>query len=571
MDDAYSYIRFSSAQQAQGDSQRRQQEQIDAFVKDNNLILRDSDAFRDLGVSGFRGSNLKQGLGRFIAEVDAKKVKRGSYLIVESLDRLSRQRVSESLQLLMSLIEKGIRVVALNDAGTTVLDKDADFAALVITLGTMFRAHDESAKKSMRAREVWRQKKRNAQSVPVSMRCPEWLKFNPGTQRFEPIPDRVRTIKKIFALADQGIGRHRIVRLLNQQGIKSFRNEANGWQGSSMSKLLKNRALIGYYQPTSREYDPDTGKERRVVDGDEVPGYYPQVMDIDLFRRVVNRRHTRETPLVGRQGPALSNLFTGMIFCGWCGAPMAMCNKGPPPKGRRYLVCSKAVRGQGCAYRSWQYDHIEPLILSKLREIDFNQLLGSTSIEEELVSIRDSKGRVHDELETSKRTLANLDESLSTYEGKIPAGMMDRWNREEDNVLALTQELEKLATMEIDIASRRLDPLHFNEQLLKLYDAMDNAGEEEKYLLRVRLRDRLSLAIAQIIVRPLSAKEQQAERSRKSAPNSEEVDAIESGPAPKSRTVTLKFRNGVKRTILAIGDEDTFVMDIGTPARNSGD
>jgi DNA invertase Pin-like site-specific DNA recombinase len=569
MTDAYSYIRFSSPQQALGHSQRRQQDQIDRFVKENNLSLQNSEAFRDLGVSGFRGLNLKQGLGRFIAEVDANKVKRGSYLIVESLDRLSRQNVMDSFRLLVSLIDKGIRVVALNDTGPTVLDKSADFSALMLTLGTLYRAYDESSKKSMRGKAVWQQKKRNAQFAPVSSRCPEWLSFNAAKKAFDPIPDRVRTIQKIFDLADQGIGRHRIVRLLNQQGIKSFRNVSNGWQGSSVSKLLRNRALIGFYQPTTREYDPETGRELRNPDGNEVAGYYPVVIDEALFRRVSTRRHMPVAPLAGRQGPALTNLFTGIVFCGWCGAPMAMCNKGPPPKGRRYLVCSKAVRGKGCTYRSWPYDHIEPMILSRIRELDFGEVLGTTTAAGELAAIRDRKAVVHEQIETCKKTLSNMQDSVAQHEGTVPKGFLQAWNREEEKDAELRLEMETLNALEIEVANRQSDPAQLGEQLVQLYDAMDNATPDERYLLRVRLRARLGLAVERIIVRPLSSTEQHQKRSQSSVPVDEFAD--QSGNyAPTNRTVVLKFRNGASRTIVAVGSDQAFILNIakkgvGTP------
>lgn len=66
---AYSYIRFSTTKQAQGDSYRRQIQQAIDYCTEHNLQL-DEKAIEDFGVSAFRGSNRIDGaLGRFIEAV----------------------------------------------------------------------------------------------------------------------------------------------------------------------------------------------------------------------------------------------------------------------------------------------------------------------------------------------------------------------------------------------------------------------------------------------------------------------------------------------------------------------
>src|SRR4051812_20008613 len=84
---AYSYIRFSSAAQAEGNSLRRQTELTQAYCKRHDLTLDDSLRLRDLGVSAFRGTNVRDGaLAGFLEACRKGKVTRGSVLIVESLD-----------------------------------------------------------------------------------------------------------------------------------------------------------------------------------------------------------------------------------------------------------------------------------------------------------------------------------------------------------------------------------------------------------------------------------------------------------------------------------------------------
>lgn len=63
---AYSYLRFSTPEQAAGDSRRRQTELAEKFAKAHDLALDDQLTFHDLGVSAFSGANLAGQLGAFL-------------------------------------------------------------------------------------------------------------------------------------------------------------------------------------------------------------------------------------------------------------------------------------------------------------------------------------------------------------------------------------------------------------------------------------------------------------------------------------------------------------------------
>lgn len=58
---AYSYIRFSTDHQAQGDSLRRQEEATREYCRKRGLVLDDSLNLKDLGVSAFKGANAERG------------------------------------------------------------------------------------------------------------------------------------------------------------------------------------------------------------------------------------------------------------------------------------------------------------------------------------------------------------------------------------------------------------------------------------------------------------------------------------------------------------------------------
>lgn len=553
MADAYTYIRFSTPEQQAGDSWRRQNEAVQKFIQEHGLIYKESAAFQDMGVSGYRGANLKNGLGKFLAEVDAGNIAHGSYLIVESVDRLSRQSLMDALGLVVRLVTGGVKVVTLVDqGGVKVLDADAGLPELILTLSTMQRANNESAMKSMRVKAAWSAKKENASNKPVSSRCPEWLAFNREKEIFEKVDDRVATIKKILELADDGIGRHRIVKYLNSNGYPSFRNPEKGWQSSSVAKILKNRALIGFYQPHRIEFD-EGGRKKRVADGEEVPNYYPVVVDKDLFNRVSHKEYSPAAPLQGRQGDSLSNLFTGMISCAYCRAPMRLINKGPPPKGGRYLVCSMAVRGQGCKYRAWPYDDAEMYILAALKGLNIGAVLSGIDVEGRTTQLRNEISQATEALKKDEATLLNLDQSFSAYDGKISGAVFKKYEDLENGISAKRDDIHRLTNELSALTVSNESEATFNQNLLRLFEEMTGEDAQRNYLLRVRLRVRISMAVSSIRIRPRAKGESQK--------------------APNMKKIHIDFKDGTTRTVVPIGSHGIYTIDgvrrdIGSSAKD---
>lgn len=78
----------------------------------------DENGLADKGRSGFKGDNLKKGADPcdFLTAVKAGKIPAGTALIIENLDRLSRQGIDATTDLLKQLTQAGIEVhvIALN-------------------------------------------------------------------------------------------------------------------------------------------------------------------------------------------------------------------------------------------------------------------------------------------------------------------------------------------------------------------------------------------------------------------------------------------------------------------------
>jgi len=371
---AYSYVRMSTRKQLRGDSLRRQLERSKAFADEYSLLLDDS--LQDLGVSAWKGRNFKTGaLGRFLSMVENGQIPKGSYLLIESLDRLSREAVPDALTLFMAIINAGIVIVTLGEDRQIYSRSglNGDWTKLIIGLAVMSRGHEESQTKSERIRAVAKRKREQAREGKghITSITPAWIdaeRIDASRYAFT-LNHHAETVRVIYEMAARGLGATAIARKLNADGVPAFKSK-DGWYQSIIKALLLRTDVIGAFQP-HRVVD---GK--RVPDGDPIAGYFPAAIDKDLFLRVQAMRSNPGRP--GRKGNTFANLFTGLCHCTHCGGPMTM--KISRVKGNengRYLVCANYVRGHRCkdGKRHFRYEPFEAAVLDHVSEINLAETL----------------------------------------------------------------------------------------------------------------------------------------------------------------------------------------------------
>ena len=168
---AYSYTRMSTdKQKAIGESDRRQIELSEQYCKQNNLELVTD--YREIaGVSAFKGLNAASGMLRaFINAVKEKQIEEGSFLLIENIDRLSRQPVLTSIELVQEIIRLNISIVTITDGqiyNTETLNENN--GVMFILVGGMQRANSESKTKSLRLKAVWQNKVANIKTKPLTV------------------------------------------------------------------------------------------------------------------------------------------------------------------------------------------------------------------------------------------------------------------------------------------------------------------------------------------------------------------------------------------------------------------
>ncbi|WP_439111473.1 recombinase family protein, partial [Lentibacter sp.] len=236
---AISYLRMSTDRQLEGHSLARQTQATKDYCLANNFEL--IEELTDIGVSGYSGANSSRGqLGVFFEALRNREIESNTVLIVESLDRLSRQDPLTAMSQFSEMLSFGIEIHTLFDR--QVYSKEsigANAGQLFLSIGAMVRAHEESATKSKRLKAVWSSKK-NDQTRIVTSQVPFWINVkkdkNGRAVSFELREPDANVIRSIFAFSiNQNMGAQTITSYLNKN-INEFpksrsnsRNKDNGW------------------------------------------------------------------------------------------------------------------------------------------------------------------------------------------------------------------------------------------------------------------------------------------------------------------------------------------------------
>lgn len=496
---AYSYLRFSTPDQIKGDSLRRQQEAAITYASANNLDLDENLSFQDLGVSAFTGGNRDAKLGAFMAAVEDGSIKPGSYLLVEALDRLSRERVLTALGQLADIVKAGITVVTLQDNKEYTHENINDPMALMYSIMIMGTAHEESQKKSQRLGAAWRNKRSKAQEGReiLTSRAPAWLTVE-GSD-FVINEERAEVIRRIFDMTIQGSGKARIAKTLNKECVETF-GRSEGWHPSYVQKILDSEAVIGTFQPHRTTKDEVTGKKKRVPDGDPIENYFPTIVDRSTFLKAHETRSSRFLPR-GKTGKRFSNIFTGLAVCGECGASMHFINKG---SGWTYLQCSNARRKAGnCTNPPIRYGDLERgILLEGVEYIDFREVYPKTH-ERLSEAVKELEGReliLQNDLEKTKSALDNIVNAISQRPDSRP--LLDRLDNLEQEEQQISEELE-IVTSQLETERVRIDHLardfeSISAALKEWMKEQETADEDRAYLLRSRLNQVLKRVVDRI-------------------------------------------------------------------------
>lgn len=491
---AYSYVRFSTLDQAGGDSLRRQTERAKAYAEAHGLEL-DGSTYRDLGVSGFRGKNVQVGrLGEFLGAVEAGDIQPGSMLIIESFDRISRDTAGRGQHLVLGIIYSGITIVTLIGGtprvySAEILDSPGGQLLPFEILLTLLRAHEESSAKAdrVRAGKAAQRRRVAAGEGRFTKHCPNWMEHVEGNT-FALVPERAEIVRRIFWEYLEGWGWVKIARRLNGDGVPTFPNgkrTAAVWHPTYIGRVLKNPAAVGTL--VMHETEHERGKGTRIEkDRTEVEGYYPATISEEAWQDVqaLLAKGSAKAPARGRHaGKAVTNLFGGLIRCGSCGATVTKANKGR----YHYLVCTRAKKGGGCVYRSVRYEVVEKAFLRDAGRILGQAPSGNAGVDAGVQGIEDAIDATKDAIERVLRAIEAGGEGLAlTRRLRELEGQLADLEAEQDEALreagaisgpAVERRLRELGEM---LSTEPLDRTRANTLMRQVFSGVV-LGEHEAW------------------------------------------------------------------------------------------
>jgi DNA invertase Pin-like site-specific DNA recombinase len=487
---------MSTDAQLKGDSLRRQLQQSLDYAARQGWEVAEQDQLRDIGISAFSGANVCGGaLGQFLEAIRDRKVQEGSFLIIESLDRLSRQEVLKSLGLFIEILGAGVNIVTLTDGKTYT--SASDFTDLTLSIAVMSRAHEESRTKSHRIRAAWAHKRKTADARKLTAKCPSWLRLSADRESFEVLSERANIIASMFEDSAAGLGSYTIARRLNDARTPTF-GRGKGWRSSTIAKFLASRAVLGEFQL----HRVISGKQ--VPEGEPIKNYFPSIVSEQLFYRANAAKSVRRVSGRGRKGATISNLFSGLAKCAYCKSAMAFETKGRGLKRRTYLSCDGAKHGLSCERQAWRYDDLEASFLAFVKELDLESLMrgesetnGRAALDNDIASLRGRLASLDEQRERTFDLYAKSGSAADFVGQKLHAIEEER-----------TKVVNALAQKEGERDRLKSEIRGFYEskdQIKALLTRLQQPGSDDVYKLRAQISARLKSLVTDIYIAPVGS------------------------------------------------------------------
>ena len=336
---AYAYTRFSSAQQAAGDSKRRQESLTSSWADSALYEIRN---LHDAGISAYSGRNRTIGqFGQFLTALRSGELGTKPVLLVENLDRISREELETAQGLFLEIVGLGATIITLHNGKRYA--KGMGLVDIITALVEMDVAHQHSAKLSMRVRAAWEARKRSGAIIHNRSQSPTWLQLNPARTQFEPIPERVALVRRMFDLATQGLGPEAIARVFNIERLPSWSTRKSGikaWRGTMIAKVIYRRSVLGEFEGRA--------------------GYFGNALIDRALWTKVNARIRRQAQGRGRGIITEGNLLRGLVVSGLDGSKMILRKSGIKSRKTKkyiwhsYLVSNETISGRGAHWTKYE-------------------------------------------------------------------------------------------------------------------------------------------------------------------------------------------------------------------------
>jgi len=460
---AYSYIRFSSKKQEQGDSVRRQTELAEQYAHVHGLILSDKN-FQDLGISAFKEGN-RPSLGDMLEAIEKGQIEQGSTIIIESLDRLSRRGIDVTQQIIKSILQRNVFIASLVDGLLLNRESVNDLVSVIRIALAADLAYKESEKKSQRLRETKGQQRQRALNGEVINKIlPFWLQRQKDKFLFS---DRIDTVKRIIELRREGLGTNKIAKVLNEEGHRPLRSA--GWNHTTIAKTINSVALYGAYQTS------ETTIDRKVILLDIIEDYYPAVISKEEFMLLQSDQKHNKPGYKSEH-----NAFSG-ILKHECGGALVRKFHVASGKTYQYHVCANARDGKCNVTKNFK--NIEVALFRVMKELKIEE---RTNFDESLLA---EESAIKEKIQDLNKLIINLP--------KVPVSVIQTISALEEKLEEIESKIKQQNSMiisenafDINLLQEIKEPQKLNMMLKRVIEQITISNTGKKWWIKVLYKNR---------------------------------------------------------------------------------
>lgn len=469
---AISYLRFSTPEQALGNSTERQLKAARDYCARNGLELDENLSIADEGLSGYKGHNVERGsLGHFLNEVRAGKIPAGTALIIENLDRLSRQGIDATTDLLKQLTKHGIdvHVIAINRVLKAGFNNSLVDYMLIGVQADL--AYQESKKKSERIGSGWAAKKEKLGKPGelYTRNLPKWLTVENG--RIVEVPEVVLIVRQAFQMAANGIGIDNITCAIGGEFSRTW-----------FARLLRNRSVLGEFQPKGAAVIPDLFPQ--VISQSEFDAVRLQMQSKVVGGRYIGGNRQRSTQA--------DCLFSGLIFDlpYEDDAPVRSMHFQRVPRGTYLTSAFDKVQRRNRI----RYDIVESSVLAFLEQEDWQAIAGQSE-SDECKAAKTELETLLREIDVTERRIQKTNAAMDAEDIDVAAiAVLASRVAKDEAALATLSSRKEVLQANVETACNKCADLVKPEILLDLI--RKNAPESND--IRLRLKAELRKRIARI-------------------------------------------------------------------------
>lgn len=417
------YARYSDELQAGGFTIDAQLRACREYAERAKLTI--TREYIDEGRSAMKATSTREQFTELMLDVRSKGRAFGAVLVHKS-DRLARNAF-DAIQARATFKLHGVRLISITEAavgGSEPEDQLLDFVLMGLnqhySLNLGREAKKGLAEKAKQGFMVGR--------PPYGYRRVV-VRTDPGARGKKPREhakpeidvERAKIVRLVYELYDQGHGYREIASRLLDMGVMTAGGKR--FYRNAICQILEHEAYVGRMSWNKTQKGHYRGMKDVVV----VEGFYPPILDQELWDRVQARRLRNQANWCNPSAYVTQYLFSGLMVCGRCGSKVVgathASGKHPTYQCASY---NRARARHTCRAPRWKKVELEDQLLAAIRErvltrevlLNAIQRLNELVVSEQSESLDDIKAIDADiaKVERSiKRWYANIDEGEARY------------------------------------------------------------------------------------------------------------------------------------------------------------